>query len=194
MGDKNFADDLRLELARRIRSARRSIDGLKQSDVVEKMAEYGVEMGASAYAKLERGERGISFVEAAVLTKILAIDLSDLVPTKVNEIELLRRMLVNVHTVSEGLSGDLAALANRFDEVGDAFRGLMVAIREVKQLPLVEPLLEDLNSIVGGKNTKKMRDLQKTVGEVADELLVIGEQPLLILEKLDDLSEGQAEN
>lgn len=65
------------ELVDRIRAARRAI-GLTQSEVRERLAELGVDLGKSAFAKLERGERGITFAEAIALTRVLRIDINDL--------------------------------------------------------------------------------------------------------------------
>ena len=74
MNNNTLAIASEKELARRLRLAR--IDkGLKQSDVTRLLKKHGADISTSAYAKLERGERGIGYGEAVVLASILDIDL-----------------------------------------------------------------------------------------------------------------------
>ena len=91
MDNQNFSRDLHNDFLERMKAARDDSD-LKQSDVVKRLEEYGVKMGPSTYAKVERGERKLEFSEALAISQVLGFSVSDMAPEPVKASEqMLKR-------------------------------------------------------------------------------------------------------
>ncbi|WP_180965599.1 helix-turn-helix domain-containing protein [Corynebacterium xerosis] len=108
-----------------------------QEWVRSQLRTLGVHLGKSAYAKLERGERGISFDEAIALSMIFDISLDSLRPTP-SEVDSLSNdsedpSVVHPIAVAEVIT---AAIRDERIERGWSMSELAKAARDGYSLPL----------------------------------------------------------
>lgn len=153
MDTNRSASFLEVELLERVRSSRRAI-GLTQAEVRERLAELGVDLGKSAFAKLERGERGITFVEAMALSRALNFSVDDLIPGPVDESErLLER--------ADMQAGRVQDVMNRASAMASECRAISRAMGDV------EASLEAAGEAIGSAVRKHVSDIVGTDGQVA---------------------------
>lgn len=155
MNNSRFVDDLQSTITQRIRRAR-AAEKMSQSDVSERLAEYGLKIGPSAYAKLERGERRIEFAEALVLSKILHVSFADLVPETVRPEDEMRRTMARIGANSE-------AAADLLEEARATMRVVLDAIPALRQRA-------EQNESVSGKTLTSSYALNITLPAREDQL------------------------
>lgn len=175
MNKRRFVDDLQGTITQRIKAAR-ATEKLSQADVAKKLGEYGLKIGPSAYAKLERGERRIEFAEALVLSQVLHVSFADLIPAVARPEDEMRRMMsqlaVNAQGAEETLSSALAAM----NVVHDSMEGLRQLAKQAEDdgpetmtisyakrlsLPILETqLIMDMKNIRGA--ARRLDSLRQT--------------------------------
>lgn len=112
------------ELRRRVQGAREAA-GLTQAGVRARLEGVGVDIGKSAYAKLERGERGITFTEAMALARVLNFTVDDLMPAPADiGTRLCDRAFMQAEMV-EDVSGRLKGLVADCMTLLSSMEGLM---------------------------------------------------------------------
>lgn len=88
------------ELSAKIRAAREE-KAFNQSEVVEKLMEYGVKMSRETLSKIENGNRSISAVELNALCNILGIDINSLFKEDDDLVTLFRKRNFSEDTINE---------------------------------------------------------------------------------------------
>ncbi|WP_034647401.1 helix-turn-helix domain-containing protein [Corynebacterium sputi] len=106
MDNQGFTTDIRAQFLRRMRISREAT-GMKQSDVVSHLKKYGIEMGPSTFAKIERGERKIDFAEALAIAQVLGIPISDMTPKIIDPAQQLTREASRVFMTAQDAQSTL---------------------------------------------------------------------------------------
>ena len=178
MDTNRSASFLEVELLDRVRASRRAI-GLTQSEVRERLAELGVDLGKSAFAKLERGERGITFVEAMALSRALNFSVDDLIPGQVDESDrLLERADMQAVRVQD-VVGRAAAMAGECRAISMAM-GDIEADLEKASGDVGSAVRKHVGEIVGPSGQRALINAALQLENIVEEMGPYGtEYPLL---------------
>ena len=116
MDNRRFVSDLNEEFLKRMKAARGAAE-LNQADVVKQLAGYGVSMGPSTYAKIERGERKLDFAEAFAIAQVLKFPFSDLAPNPIDPAEEVTRVATSLVGLVHVARDDAADAMHQLDRI-----------------------------------------------------------------------------
>lgn len=170
MDNRRFVSDLNEEFLKRMREARGAAR-MKQSDVVKQLAGYGVSMGPSTYAKIERGERKLDFAEAFAIAQVLKFPFSDMAPNPIDPAEQIARLATSLIGLVHVARDDAADAMHQLDRICRARNRLREIYEESghritddTDRYLVEELLRD---DVGEGLLGRLSELQRVVDYLA---------------------------
>ena len=169
MDNPNYASELESELSQRIKAARLSA-GLKQAEVAKKLASYGVKLGPSAFAKLERGERGIDFAEAVAIADLLQFPIGDFVPSVIDEDQALKLTAKRLSTDAQSASSHLDAASIRLGNISKEMIKL-AAMLEKREDSIRDVALLSMAKQMSEKDTRHQFERFRTMVDTYAKLL-----------------------
>lgn len=172
MDMSRYTDKLQEEATRRIKAGRKS-KGMSQQDMAKAMEDFGLKIGPSAYAKLERGERALSFVEAMALVGILNISLADLIPEHHDVQDEILRQINNIKAQTLIMADSADALVREIASLRSKIHLLQADAENFSEKISVPGLRETVSAVSDAQQKMNLQDLiadLQTFSQVVDEL------------------------
>lgn len=169
MDMERYTDKLQEEATRRIRAGRKS-KSMSQQDMSKAMEEFGLRIGPSAYAKLERGERALSFIEAMALVRILNISLADLIPQHHDIQDEILRQVNNIYAQSFTIADSCDDLAREAASLKSKMDLLQTDVKNSSENIVIPGLQETATSVSNEQVQEKIQSMIEYLGKFSETL------------------------